>query len=174
MGLQWLIAKISPGHQDLVKEQPLSESSTQLNASSSTSKPGNDGENAEEGLFDAEKTLDELMAQVKIQLDDDKLENGGNEQDQGVSRRGSLARRQSNRKSLRTTSAIDVLHQNGDAGNEPHVVKAKKTQSSREPGLRSMLYGLTQKQKKEEQQARKLLRKQLGWLFLEMTKKCEK
>ncbi|CAJ0943381.1 unnamed protein product, partial [Mesorhabditis belari] len=76
MGLQWLIAKISPGHQDLVKEQPLSESSTQLNASSSTSKPGNDGENAEEGLFDAEKTLDELMAQVKIQLDDDKLENG--------------------------------------------------------------------------------------------------
>ncbi|CAJ0581328.1 unnamed protein product, partial [Mesorhabditis spiculigera] len=155
MALQWILAKVTGE----------GESKGDVGANGSLLTKTNEATQEREASFDPELTLDQIMAQVKVQIGDEQLDLGDSN-DGEISRRESLGRRQSHRRSLRTTSALDVFRTNLDNQGEQQS-KIKKTQSTREPGLRSMLYGLTQKQKKEEQQARKLMRKQLGELSYE-------
>ncbi|TMS33737.1 hypothetical protein L596_001440 [Steinernema carpocapsae] len=65
----------------------------------------------------------------------------------------STMRRKSRSQSMVEQNALQV---------DPEKVKPRKTHSSNEPGLRSMLYGLTMKMEKEEAAQKKRQKKQLG------------
>nr|CDJ97517.1 hypothetical protein HCOI_02131100 [Haemonchus contortus] len=76
-------------------------------------------------------------------------------------RRGSSFRRHGSSRRSRSTPAADAIL-SGEEGIASHRGSRKAPPKDYEPGLRSMLYGLHQRQEKEEAEMKKRQKKQLG------------
>ncbi|VDO79020.1 unnamed protein product [Haemonchus placei] len=76
-------------------------------------------------------------------------------------RRESSFRRHGSSRRSRSTPAADAI-MSGEEGIASHRGSRKAPPKDYEPGLRSMLYGLHQRQEKEEAEMKKRQKKQLG------------